>query len=157
MLEMTKQNLRKVISNVLENMFFTFIEPVSISECAEGLKRAYFNRVGISLTGLGQRLDYDFYFDTSLAGQMTANFLGMEHGDLDKNQVMDVLKEMVNMVAGGLVNICDPEGRIVLGIPVCAEKTVSGQSLPCDNGDLNCYDSDDGFLVVCCQKKECFS
>jgi len=69
----------------------------------------------------------------------------------------DVLKEMVNMVAGGLVNICDPEGRIVLGIPVCAEKTVSGQSLPCDNGDLNCYDSDDGFLVVCCQKKECFS
>jgi CheY-specific phosphatase CheX len=142
-----------VISNVLESMFFIFIEPVSVSECGEGLKQASFSRVGISLAGSGRQLDCDFYFDISLAGQMAANFLGMESGDLNADQVLDVLREMVNMVAGGLVNICDPEGDIVLGIPICAEKTVSGQALSCENGDLNCYDSDDGFLVVCCRGK----
>jgi len=153
MLEMTKQNLRKVISNVLESMFFIFIEPVTVSECGEGLKQASFSRVGISLTGPGQGLDCDFYFDTSLAGQMAANFLGVERGDINADQVLDVLREMVNMVIGGLVNICDPEGNIVLGIPACAEKTVSGQSFSCNNGDLNCFDSDDGFLVVCCREQ----
>ncbi len=153
MLEATKQNLRKVISNVLESMFFIFIEPVSVSERAEGLKRASFSQVSISLDSPGQGMDCDFYFDTSLAGQMAANFLGVESGDLSAEQILDVLKEMVNMVAGGLVNICDPEGRIALGIPVCAEKTISGQMLSLGSEGLNCYDSDDGFLVVRCRER----
>ena len=152
MLEVTKQNLRKVISNVLESMFFIFIEPVSLSECTEGLKRASFSQVSISLNGPGQGMDCDFYFETALAGQMAANFLGVESGDLSAEQILDVLKEMVNMVAGGLVNICDPEGRIALGIPVYAEKTVSGQALT-RGSDGFCYDSDDGFLVVCCRER----
>ena len=153
MLEMTRQNLKKVISNVLESMFFIFIEPVSVSECGQGLKQAYFNRVDISLIGPGQGLDFNFYFDTSLAGQMAANFLGVEREDINADQILDVLKEMVNMVAGGLINICDPEGNIALGIPACAETTVSGQTFPWNNDNLNCYDSDDGFLVVCCREK----
>jgi len=102
MLEITRQNLRKVISNVLESMFFIFIEPVSAGECARDLTGVNFHQVQIILTGPRQKLDLDFFFAASLAEQMAANFLGVEICDINNLQVLDVLKEMVNMVAGGL-------------------------------------------------------
>lgn len=147
MLEMTQQNLKKVISNVLERMFFIFIEPVSASECARELPGTHFYHVHIALNGSPEKVALDFYFETSLATHMTANFLGMEVGEVDGVQVMDVLKEMVNMVAGGLINIWDPDGNIVLGIPGITEKMLPGEEVIIGSG-LICYGSDDGYLFV---------
>ena len=149
MLEMTRQNLRKVISDVLESMFFIFVEPVSTSECARELAGVNFHQVHILLTGPQQKLDLDFFFAASLAEQMSANFLGVEICDVNNLQVLDVLKEVVNMVAGGLVNICEPDGNILLGIPNIAEKVVPGEDIII-NSELNCYGSDDGYLLVRC-------
>ncbi|MEA2110046.1 MAG: hypothetical protein U9P07_11575 [Pseudomonadota bacterium] len=149
MLEMTRQNLRKVISNVLESMFFIFIEPVSASECARDLTGVNFHQVQISLIGPQQKLDLDFFFAVSLAEQMAANFLGVDICDVNNLQVLDVLKEVVNMVAGGLVNICDPDGSILLGIPNIPETAVPGEDIII-NSELNCYGSDDGYLLVRC-------
>jgi hypothetical protein len=149
MLEMTRQNLRKVISNVLESMFFIFIEPVSASECARDLAGVNFHQVQILLTGPRQKLDLDFFFAVSLAEQMSANFLGAEICDVNSLQVLDILKEMVNMVAGGLVNLCDPDGNIVLGIPNITETLLTAEHITINDG-LNCYSSDDGYLLVRC-------
>lgn len=147
MLEMTRQNLMKVISNVLENMFFIFIEPVSTDECARELIGINFHQIQILLTGPRQTLALDFFFAASLAEQMAANFLGVEISDVNGLQVLDVLKEMVNMVAGGIVNICDPEGRVMLGIPDISGTLLPGEAIGMDNG-FNCYGSDDGYLLV---------
>ncbi len=149
MLEMTRQNLRKVISNVLENMFFIFIESVSARECARDLAGVNFHQVQILLTGPQKKLNLDFFFQISLAEQMAANFLGVEICDVNNSQVLDVLKEMVNMVAGGIVNLCDPDGIIVLGIPDITEKVLSGERIILKN-EINCYGSDDGYLLVRC-------
>lgn len=149
MLEMTRQNLRKVISNVLESMFFIFIEPVSASECARDLTGVNFHQVQISLIGPQQKLDLDFFFAVSLAEQMAANFLGVEICDVNNLQVLDVLKEVVNMIAGGLVNLCDPDGIIVLGIPNITETLLAADRITINDG-LNCYGSDDGYLLVRC-------
>jgi len=149
MLEMTQQNLQKVISNVLERMFFIFIEPVSANECAGELTGTSFHHVHISFAGAQKKLELAFYFATSLGTQMAANFLGMEVSEVDTTQVRDVLKEMVNMVAGGLVNIGDPDGRIKLGIPNVAEVVRPGEEIIMNVG-LTCYGSDDGYLFVHC-------
>jgi hypothetical protein len=149
MLKMTKQNLGKVISNVLESMFFIFIEPVSASECVRDLAGVNFHQVRITLTGPREKLDLDFFFAASLAEQMTANFLGVEISDVNNLQVLDVLKEMVNMVAGGIVNLCDPDGIIVLGLPDIAETLLTIERITMNNS-LNCYGSDDGYLLVRC-------
>jgi len=149
MLEITGQNLRKVISNVLESMFFIFIEPVSASECARDLIGIHFHHIQIQLADPRQKMKLDFFFSVFFAEQMAANFLGVEIGDVNNAQVLDVLKEMVNMVAGGLANIFDPDGSIVLGIPDIAEKVLSGDRITFNDG-INCYGSDDGYLLVRC-------
>jgi len=149
MLEMTRQNLKKVISNVLENMFFIFIEPVSTGECTRDLTGIHFHQVQISLSGPRQKLNLDFFFAVSLAEQMAANFLGVEISEVNDTQVLDVLKEMVNMIAGGLVNLCDPDGTILLGIPDITETLLTGENITL-NDEFNCFGSDDGYLLVGC-------
>ncbi|MBN2331539.1 MAG: hypothetical protein JXO49_10525 [Deltaproteobacteria bacterium] len=137
------QNLTNVISNVLENMFFTFVRPVSCAECAQSLVGVFFHKVQVSLADRDHRLDVAIFFASDLAEQMTASFLGEERGQVSLSQISDVLKEAVNMIGGGLINICDPEGIMVLGIP---ETFGVGEATISDG--MVCYDTDGSYLLV---------
>jgi hypothetical protein len=105
--------MMKAISEVLETMFFLSIDfedrnlsgPVGLCEaripvCVDGAE------LGIAL-----RVADDF------ARQAAANFLGVDEEKVGDAEVMDVLREMANMVGGTFIQyVGDGDSR--LGIPM---------------------------------------
>ncbi len=143
MLEKICQNLTNVISEVLETMFFIFLEPKS----GALPKSADFIGAGVVIKGSDFSCELEFLAQSRLLQQIAADFMGLDQEVVNLAQRQDVLKEIGNMVAGNLVNICDPEVRLELGIP-----TVLGDSLTAVSLD-GCvekfiYASDEGVLLV---------
>ncbi len=143
MLEKICQNLTNVISEVLETMFFVFLEPQS----GHLPKSSDFIGAKVAIKGSDSSCEIEFLAQSRLLRKIAADFLGLDQEAANLVQCQDVLKEIGNMVAGNLVNICDPEARLELGIP-----TVSGDSLKAASLD-GCvekfiYGSDDGVLLV---------
>ncbi len=143
MLEKISQNLTNVISEVLETMFFVFLEPQSgdLSESVD------FVGAKVIIKGPDSDCAIEFLAQIGLLQQVAADFLGLDQENASLEQCQDVLKEIGNMVAGNLVNICDPEAVFKLGIP-----TFSGSSLTAERLD-GCvekfsYGTDDGVLLV---------
>ena len=143
MLEKICQNLTTVISEVLETMFFVFLEPQSGSLP----KRGDFIGAGVTIKGPDFSCKLEFLAQSRLLQQIAADFMGLDHEVVNLAQRQDVLKEIGNMVAGNLVNICDHEARLELGIP-----TVLGDALTAATLD-GCrekfiYGSSEGVLLV---------
>ena len=143
MLEKITQNLTTVISEVLETMFFVFLEP----QFGTLPKSSDFIGAKVAIKGSDSAYELKFLAQSRLLQQIAADFLGLDQEVANLAQCQDVLKEIANMVAGNLVNICDPEAHFKLGIP-----TVSGDSLTTADLD-DClekftYGSDEGVLLV---------
>lgn len=143
MLEEIRQNLTTVISEVLETMFFVVLEP----QTGTLPKSADFVGAKVNIKGADSGYELEFLAQLVLLQQLATDFLGLDQEFANLDQCQDVLKEIGNMVAGNLVNICDPEARLGLRIP-----TLSGSSLTVENLD-DCierfvYGSDDGVLMV---------
>ena len=101
----------------------------------------------MAIKGSDSAYELKFLAQSRLLQQIAADFLGLDQEVANLAQCQDVLKEIANMVAGNLVNICDPEAHFKLGIP-----TVSGDSLTTADLD-DClekftYGSDEGVLLV---------
>jgi len=63
--------------------------------------------------------------------ELAANILALEPGDLQSEQVLDAFREMINMVAGGVLTAVDPQGSWNMGLPqvnLCGQGTL-GQLL----------------------------
>ena len=143
MLEKISQNLTNVISKVLETMFFVFLEPQpeTLSQGSD------FVGAKVVVKGPGFSCALEFMAQYGLLQEIASDFLGLDRDQASLEQCQDVLKEIGNMVAGNLVNICDPEAQYKLGIP-----TFSGSSLTAAELD-GCvekfaYGSDNGILLV---------
>jgi hypothetical protein len=147
-----KVNLRTVISNVLEDMFFTFIEPIDAPACRQRLIGKEFFCIAVVLVHRTLELELDFFFSHRMGGQMTAGFLGIESEEMNDDRVQDVLKEAVNMIAGGLVNACDSEGTMVLGIPELIRSDVAGEELV-EKDFSACFDNEGCPLLVCWRER----
>ncbi len=143
MLEKLSQNLTDVISEVLETMFFVFLEPQS-SDMPE-----YSDFVGakVAIEGPGLSCELEFLAQFGLLQQVASDFLGIDQESTSLDQCQDVLKEIGNMVAGNLVNICDPEAVFKLGIPTFSGSDLTAASL---DGCVEkfVYGTDDGVLLV---------
>ncbi len=143
LLEKISQNLTTVISEVLETMFFVFLEPRSgplpLSE----------DFIGAQVVIKGSDFAYELKFlaQSRLLQQIAADFLGLDQETASLAQCQDVLKEIGNMVSGNLVNICDPEARLELGIPTVSGDHLTAASLD-DCVEKFIYASDEGVLLV---------
>lgn len=49
--------------------------------------------------------------------ELAANILAQECDDLDGEQILDTFREMINMVASGVLTAVDPQGSWTMGLP----------------------------------------
>lgn len=143
MREKLSQNLTNVISEVLETMFFVLLEPRSWTLS----QRADFVGAKVVVTGPDFGYELEFLAQFGLLQQIASDFLGLDQENASLEQCQDVLKEIGNMVAGNLVNICDPEAVFKLGIPTFSGSTLTAASL---DGCVEkfAYGADYGVLLV---------
>lgn len=143
MLEKISQNLTNVISEVLETMFFVFLEPqsgdISLSNNFVGAK--------VVIEGPDFACDLEFLAQPGLLHDIAADFLGLEGEQASLEQCQDVLKEIGNMVVGNLVNICDSEALCKLGIPIFFGSSLTAAEL---DGCVETftYGADEGLFLV---------
>lgn len=102
----------KAISDVLETMFFLTIDFEDTTPDGQvGLCEA---RIPIRLGG--GELTVDLSVAEDFARMAAANFLGVDDDKVDDSEVMDVVREMANMVGGGFIEQAGDNGAR-LGIP----------------------------------------
>ncbi|MCK5679682.1 chemotaxis protein CheX [bacterium] len=143
MLEAIRQNLTMVISEVLETMFFVFLEPQP-GACPQSTD---FVGAQVVISSPDSSFEIELLAQSRLLEVIAADFLGLEEGLVTADQSQDVLKEITNMVVGNLVNICDPEAQYKLGIPSVLGVSLAGSRLS-DCVDKYVYGADDGVFLV---------
>ena len=124
------KTLRDTISNVLETMFFQplqfFDDNCTLSEWfsqGQALLGASLNFNGSSTGSLS------LLIPVRLVNEITANFLGLQEEEVDKEQGRDTIKEALNMIGGNTFSLMDGEGAFKLRIPEimdekdCTDKT----------------------------------
>lgn len=119
MQEMIRENLKKVISEILETMFFMFPEPWEGEEAYQELGRETLEG-RIALGGEGG-FGIHIYLSVPLAKKMAANFLGCKEEELSDVEIRDVVREAVNMLAGNLLNTEESLRRLEMSIPEVLE------------------------------------
>ncbi len=110
--------MRVSIFNVLETMFFQLVE-ITEPDCT---LQEWFSE---NTTLLGSTLDFSgpwsgsFYLliPANKANEITANFLGLEVEEVEESQREDAVKELLNMIGGGMLSQFDKKGAFRLGIP----------------------------------------
>jgi len=106
------KNLKKVIFNVFQDMFFVF--PDEYDEPIVDFPVNWI-RVRIALYSKNAKNHYiNFYFTISQARIMTENYLG-QNEDFPNSILEATVKEAVNVVGGNLLNLFDDDYN--LGIP----------------------------------------
>lgn len=112
-----KQAVSTSLAEVFETMFFTLLEPVdSIPSRDEWSSESDFVEADISYSGVNSG-ELQFFFPQSLARSIAANFLGEEAGELSDGQIVDTVREAVNMAVGSMLGKIDPNGECSLSIP----------------------------------------
>ncbi len=144
------ESMRVAISNVLETMFF---EPVQISENNCTLQEWFSDKQSL----LGATLDFTgsssgacfLLIPSDLAGEITANFLGLAVQETDEEQKRDTIKEALNMIGGHMFSIFDNVGSINLGIPeLIEENSLTHYKLGDMKGDTVFIDTGDNRLAA---------
>ncbi|MCX7982168.1 MAG: chemotaxis protein CheX [Syntrophales bacterium] len=110
-LQRVKNSFRRSIFEVMEKMYFVFLEPTSDTSNGESLRGAEVNFSGPwegKITVL---------FSPELIHLMINNLFGLEEGDMDEKIKEDTIKECVNMIAGSFLRHFEPERAMHLSIP----------------------------------------
>jgi len=112
-----KQAVGLSMAEVFETMFFTLLEPVDgIPSRSEWPPEKDFVEAEISYAG-GNSGALRFFFPLPLARVIAANFLGEPEGELRDAQIVDTVRETVNMAVGSMLGRIDPAGECALAIP----------------------------------------
>ena len=106
------QVLKHVISEVIETMFFSVME---FQDCGRG-DRSFGYESEIELQNHEGRMVISLQLSEEFAGMITAGFLGIEEDQVKDEDLLDSIKELVNMIGGGYHARIDKVGR-QLGIP----------------------------------------
>ncbi len=102
--------LANVIFNVLETMFFV------IPERGEEEALIPWEMEGvIRITG-GKDVTVRLLLPLSLSVQLASNFLGLEPEEVGENQLLDLVRELTNMVGGNLLTSME-NGDLSLSLP----------------------------------------
>ncbi len=141
-----KQILKEVTFEILETMFFALPEP--LPDDGGLLPGLVFDlRASVALGGR-QNLALNLFLPKPLAADLTASFLGLEPDEIDDGAVSDMAKEMINMVAGNLLNRIGEQAGFEMGIPqaVFGKRTLTQETLAENKNVFICVD--DQFLML---------
>jgi len=106
-----KQILKDVTFKVLETMFFSLPEP-----CDASPNEDWDLYAGIKLQG-PEEITLHLFLHKELAVKLAADFLGTEHEEIAAEALLDMMKEMVNMIGGNLLTRLDSQTCLSLGVP----------------------------------------
>jgi hypothetical protein len=140
--------MKQAISNVLETMFFflpSFIDdgtelPGNVGVCEIATT--------ISVTNDSEHIKILFWATEHFARMTTANFLGMGESEVQKEDMVDTVKELANMIGGDHLARLAP-GSWQLGIP-CLESPENGDRVfpPPSSNSLQLWADDEPMLFV---------
>ena len=109
--------MKASISEVLETMFFMVINVVSEGAKTQSLK-AENNTISVALDFGGPAHGcFRLTVPSVLAREISADFLGVDVGDLKENDVHGTLMEMINMLAGNTLSHYDADMVFDLSVP----------------------------------------
>lgn len=110
-LQRARNSFRQSIFEVMEKMYFVFLEPASGMED----KGMYGVEVEFSGPWEGRIM---MLFSPELINLMISNLLGLDEKGIDDKIKGDTAKECVNMVAGSFLRKFEPDKALNLSIPV---------------------------------------
>lgn len=114
--------LRDAISEVLETM--CFLCPVPVKETPRNRPaRHQWSVVEVRFAGEGCGF-LRIHFPMEIAQEMARSLIGKFERECPEEEVQDVLREVTNMVGGGLLQRLDPDARTTLFIPRVIEGNV---------------------------------
>lgn len=144
------RSLKTAISDVLETMFF---QPVQIDNNHRCLKEWFAKDpplLGASL-GFAGPISGICYILIPAQGveEMTANFLGIDEKEVDREQALDTIKEALNMIVGQALSLFDKTGDFRLAIPEIIDgDAVAPEKLQDFRGDILFFETEDGRLAA---------
>jgi CheY-specific phosphatase CheX len=105
-----KEIMMAAIFDVVEQMFYVFLEPVG-DEYSE-----YAMEAAIQFTG-DLRGEMSILVSDGLAKSMVHNLLGLETGQMTKEDIEDCIKEVANMICGNFLGRLDQTRVFDLSVP----------------------------------------
>jgi CheY-specific phosphatase CheX len=117
-----KEIMMAAIFDVVEQMFYVFLEPVG-DECSDYAMEAAIRFKG-DLKG-----EMSILVSSGLAESMVHNLLGLEKGRMTKEDIEDCVKEVANMICGNFLGRLDQTRVFDLSMPSFSQpprKVVSG-------------------------------
>ncbi|MBU0728823.1 MAG: chemotaxis protein CheX [Proteobacteria bacterium] len=146
-----KRTIYETMSEVFETMFFTFLAPLhaapqEINQSGDYVK----GKISYSGEVSGE---VSIYFPKALARYITVNFLGFEENAVEGRQVLDTVRETVNMSVGSLLGKLDPEGKCMLNIPEAAEMSGFVPESLIEEPGLCLFNTEFGLLLVVYKEK----
>ncbi len=110
--------MRASISEVLETMFFEPLEFPEEMDASGFLDKNKKHSIAVSVKYRGPFSgDLSCFMPKNLALFLASDFLGVEPSEVSDNQAEEVVKEIVNMAAGGVFSHYDNSAVFQLGIP----------------------------------------
>ena len=110
MFQTIRENLRGATFNVLETMFF------AVPEYVDGSGDEDWEVEGVISLTSDQKLTVFLMLPKNLGLSLASNFLGIEPHEVSNDQLLDLIREMTNMIGGNLVTQLGDES-ISLGLP----------------------------------------
>ena len=141
--DLMMKSLKDTISNVLETMFFQPLQFLddncTLSEWFSQGQDLY----GVSLNFNGSsKGSLSLLIPFRCVTEMTANFLGLQEEEVDKEQRNDTLKEALNMIVGSMLSLMDEEGPFKLGIPQIMDENALNDKVTGDvKGDFILFET----------------
>ena len=110
--------LKASISDAFSTMYFLVPEwdPEVLAE-AGGQKADGWLEGRVEMTREHFRLSIWLWAPPEVARELAANLLALNSPDLTEDQMMDAFRELLNMVAGGLLTAVDAQGQWRMGLP----------------------------------------
>jgi CheY-specific phosphatase CheX len=105
-----KEIMMAAIFDVVEQMFYVFLEPVG-DEYADYAMEAAIQFKG-DLKG-----EMSVLVSDGLAKSMVQNLLGLETGQMTKEDIEDCVKEVANMICGNFLGRLDQTRTFALSVP----------------------------------------
>jgi|GEM_PF-740541 len=108
-----------VTSEILETMYFLFIEPGEAE--GNGELRTQWHGPGVLATVAisgPQSFTFGLALPASLGKEMAMNFLGLADTEVGDDNIVDIVKESVNMIGGSLMTHLSNASAYKLGLPV---------------------------------------
>jgi CheY-specific phosphatase CheX len=128
-----KETLRAAIFDVLEKMFYVFLEPVG-DECS-----GYDMGAAIQFSG-AQKGELKILASEGLARSMVQNLLGLKVEEITDKHIEDCIKEAANMICGNFLGRLDKTKVFDLTIPSFLRRP--GEAVEGSNVCMLCFDSD---------------